>query len=154
MYSEYIYMAIKEDLQTAQKEAMKSKNKELLTTIRGVLAAVQGKELEAQKDLTDEEIQQVIKTMVKQANDAKKDFVTAGRDDLIEQSDREIAALEAYLPAQLGDDELADVVKAAVADSGAQSKADMGKAMGAAVAAVAGRADGGRVKDIVMSLLS
>lgn len=147
-------MAIKQDLQAAQKEAMKSKNKELLTTIRGVLAAIQGKEIEMQKDLTDEDIQQVIKTMLKQANDAKKDYVTAGREDLIEQSDNEIAVLEGYLPAQLGDEELSEIIKAAVSDSGAETKADMGKAMGAAVAAVAGRAEGGRIKDVVMSLLS
>ena len=137
-----------------QKEAMKAKEAAKLTTIRGVLAAIKTKEIDKKADLSEEEVQQVIRTAVKQLMDARKDFESGGRSDLVESTDAEIATLKTYLPAELGDAELAEIVKTAVAESGATSKADMGKAMGAAVKAVAGRADGNRVKDVVMSVLS
>lgn len=137
-----------------QKEAMKAKEAAKLTTIRGVLAAIKTKEIDKKADLSEEEVQQVIRTAVKQLMDARKDFESGGRADLMESTDAEIAVLKAYLPAELCDAELAEIVKAAVVESGTTSKADMGKAMGAAVKAVAGRADGNRVKDVVMSILS
>ena len=146
-------MTIKEQLVADQKDAMKAKESAKLTTIRGVLAAIKTKEIDKKADLTDEEVQQVIRTAVKQLMDARKDFVSGQRSDLVEKTDAEIAALKVYLPAELSDEDLAKIVKAAVAESGAISKADMGKAMGAAVKAVAGRADGGRVKNVVMTLL-
>jgi len=147
-------MTIKEQLMADQKEAMKAKEAAKLTTIRGVLAAIKTKEIDKKADLSEEEVQQVIRTAVKQLMDARKDFESGGRSDLVESTDAEIATLKTYLPAELGDAELAEIVKTAVAESGATSKADMGKAMGAAVKAVAGRADGNRVKDVVMSVLS
>jgi uncharacterized protein len=135
------------------KEAMKSKNNATLSTLRLLLSALKYKQIDVQHALSDEEVQGVIKTQVKQLNDSILSYDQGARGDLVESAKSEIAILETYLPAQLADDALEAIVKEAVAQSGAKSKEDTGKAMGAAMKAVAEKADGTRVKQIVEGLL-
>ena len=136
------------------KAAMKAKDSATLSTLRLLLSALKNKKIDVQHELSDAEVQEVVKTQVKQLKDSILSFKAGGREDLASSVQSEIVVLEQYLPAQMGDEELAQVVKEAVEKSGVTSKADMGKVMGTAMAAVAGRADGSRVKEIVGSLLA
>ena len=143
-----------EQISNDLKEAMKAKDADTLSTLRMLKSAVKNKEIDAQKELTDEEISAIIKMQVKQLREAGEVAATAGRPETVEAANREIALLEKYLPTQMDDMTLAAVVRDALAVAGATSKADTGKAMGAAMKAVGGRADGSRVKAAVESILA
>ena len=147
-------MSLAQKLTDNMKLAMKAKDSATLSTLRLLLSALKNKKIDVQHELSDTEVQEVVKAQVKQLKDSIEAFKAGGREDLAVSVQIEIAVLEQYLPAQMGDEELVQVVKEAVEKSGATSKADMGKVMGAAMAAVAGRADGSRVKEIVGSLLA
>lgn len=147
-------MSIIQQIDLELKEAMKSKNEFELATLRLVKTALKNKQIDLMHELTDEDAQAVIKTMVKQGKDALVDFTSAGRQDLMERQTKEIAFLEKFLPAGMGEAELEEICKQAIVDIGATSAADMGKAMGAAMKLAAGRADGNAVKAVVQKLLS
>ncbi len=146
-------MSLIEQITSDMKTAMKAKDSATLSTLRLLRSAVKNKEIDAQKELTDDEVLAVVKTSAKQLKDSISSFVDGGREDLAEPTKIELALLEKYLPEQMSDEDLQKIVKEAVEASGAESKSDMGKAMGAAVKAVAGRADGSRVKEMVGKLL-
>jgi uncharacterized protein YqeY len=133
------------------KEAMKSKDEIGLSTLRMVRTALKNKQIELQHELTEPEVGLVLKTMIKQYQDAVADFNRAGRLDLVERQQKEIDIIAKYLPPALPADELEKIVAEAVKASGAT---EVGKAMGAAMQAVAGRADGNAVRVIVQKLLS
>lgn len=136
------------------KEAMKAQDAGRLSTLRMLKSALKNKEIDLMHPLTDEEAMGIIKSQVKQLKEVQETEEKVGRTEESDRAKQEIALLEKYLPAQMGDDELMQIVKDAVASSGATSKADTGKAMGAAMKAVAGRADGTRVKSIVETILA
>lgn len=147
-------MSLVDTLKQDMKAAMKAKDNATLSTLRLLLSAIKNKQIDTQHELSDEEIQAVIKTQVKQLKDAAQTFRDGGRDDMAADSEAEVAILEKYLPAQMPDEELEALVKTAVEESGAAGPQDMGRAMGAAMKAVAGRADGNRVKDMVQKFLA
>ncbi|NBS41443.1 GatB/YqeY domain-containing protein [bacterium] len=147
-------MTIQEQLTVDMKDAMKAQDAERLSTVRMLKTALKNKQIDAMRELTEDEVMAVIKTQIKQLKDASETFRAAGRTETVEANEREIATLEKYLPAQMDEAALSQIVKDAVTASGATSKADQGKAMGAAMKAVAGRADGNRVKAIVESMLT
>lgn len=146
-------MTLKERISSDIKAAMKAKDAAKLSTLRLLQSALTNKEIEAGKTLADEDVQAVVKSQIKQLKDASAAYEQAGRTEAVAAGQAEVAVLEAYLPAQMSDDELVAIVKDAVAASGAATKADAGRLMGAAMKAVAGRADGTRVKAIVESIL-
>jgi len=147
-------MTLLERITSDMKEAMKQKNNATLSTLRLLLSAIKNKKIDLQHEMSEEEVQDVVKSQVKQLKDAVVSFEQGGRADLAESSNAEIAVLEAYLPAQLADDVLETMVKEALLQAGITGKQDMGKAMGIAMKAVAGKADGTRVKQIVERVLS
>lgn len=147
-------MSIIQQIDTELKEAMKSKSEFELATLRLVKTALKNKQIELMHELSDEDAQAVIKSMVKQGKDALVDFTGAGRQDLMERQAKELAFLEKFLPAAMSETELEEICKKAIAEVGATSAADMGKAMGAAMKLAAGKADGNAVKSIVQKLLS
>lgn len=125
-------------------------------TLRSVIAAVQEAEVsgtEAQT-LDDDGVQAVVKSQVKRRVDAAEAFASGGADDRASAEREEIAILEQYLPAGLSSDELEAIVSTVLAEHGFETKADMGKAMKAVNAEVAGRADGRAVADLVKSRLA
>jgi uncharacterized protein len=146
-------MTLKEQLLSAQKDAMKAKDSETLSTLRMVWSAVKNEEIKAQEELNDAKVQEVIAKQVKQLKDATKDFAAGGRDDLVESTNKEVAILEAYLPEQMSDEDLKKIVDETVAGFGEVSPADMGKLMGAVMGKVKGQADGNRVKEMVSAVL-
>jgi uncharacterized protein YqeY len=133
------------------KEAMKARDEFRVSVLRLVRTALKNKQIDLMHELSDAEALAVLKTMVKQYQDAMNDFQNAGRMDLVEKQQKEIDAINIYLPEKMSADELEKIVAGAVAG---MSKADMGKAMGAAMKAVDGRADGNEVRAIVQRLLA
>lgn len=146
-------MSLLEQIGNDMKEAMKAKQEATLSTLRMLKSALKNKQIDLMRDLTEEEVVDMIKSQVKQLKDAIEQFNAGGRSDLAEGNLKELEVLKGYLPAELPDAELEAVVTEAIAQSGAVSKADMGKAMGFVMKAVAGRADGGRVKSLVEKIL-
>ncbi|PDY49160.1 GatB/YqeY domain-containing protein [Bacillus pseudomycoides] len=136
------------------KQAMKNKQKEKLTVIRMVKAALQNEGIKLQHTLTEEEELTVLAREVKQYKDSLLEFKKAGREDLVDKLQSEIQILNTYLPEQLTEEELANVVKQVISEVGAASKADMGKVMSAVMPKVKGKADGSQVNKLVAQLLA
>ncbi len=144
-------MTILEQLDQAFKEAMKAKDEVTISTLRLARTALKNRQIEVQRVLTNEEVVAVLKTMIKQYQDAISDFTNAGRQDLVERQQKEIDILAAYLPPSLPLEEVERIVREALV---AADVKEVGKAMGVAMKAVAGRADGNDVRRIVERLLA
>ena len=147
-------MNLKDRLAQDLKTAMKDKD----TVRKNVVQMIRAGVLQIEKDklitLDDEGVLEVIAKQLKQRKDSLPDYEKSGRSDLIAELKAEIGFLMEYLPEQLSDDELAEIVKAAVAEVGAVSVKDMGKVMAAVMPKTKGRADGRRINEIAKSLLS
>ncbi|MFT4655857.1 MAG: hypothetical protein ACJAXA_001959 [Candidatus Aldehydirespiratoraceae bacterium] len=143
---------IRTDLTTATK----ARDTVRMRTLRSVIAAVQEAEVSGDEAVTldDDGVLVVIKAQVKRRIDAAEAFTSGGADDRAASERAEIVILDVYLPASLGVDELEAIVSSVFAANGFESQADMGKAMKAVNAEVAGRADGRAVADLVKSRLS
>ncbi|MFH1404791.1 MAG: GatB/YqeY domain-containing protein [Patescibacteria group bacterium] len=146
-------MSLMHKIEEDFKNAMKSKDSATLSTLRMLKSALKNKQIELIKELSEEDIIKVIKSQIKQNKDSLESFQSAGRAQQVASLEQELTVLAQYLPQEMGDQELEQVVKQAVEQSGAQSASDIGKAMGASMKAVAGRADGARVKKIIETLI-
>ncbi|MCG7236427.1 MULTISPECIES: GatB/YqeY domain-containing protein [unclassified Corynebacterium] len=147
--------ALKDQIRADLKEAMKAKEKERTGTIRMLLAAIQTAETEGSKhEVDDAEIQKIIAREIKKRRESADIYKTNGRDDLAEAELTEASILEVYQPKQLDDDELAKLIDEAIAETGAESMAQMGQVMKAATAKAEGRADGKRLSEAVKARLS
>ena len=146
-------MSLKGTIQEDMKAAMKSGDKDRLRVIRMILAAIKQQEVDQRSDIDDAAVLATLNKMVKQRRDSVTQFRDGGRNDLAEAEEAEISVLEAYLPEQLSDQELAALIEQAIADTGASSIRDMGKVMGVVKQKAAGRADMGTVSGIVKAKL-
>lgn len=146
-------MNLADRLNEDMKQAMRAQDKFRLTTIRMVRAAVKNQEIELRRPLEDNEVIEILSREVKQRKDSLQEFSKAGRDDLATAVASEIDIISGYLPTQLGEEEIKTLVKQTIQETGASSKADMGKLMGALMPKVKGRADGKLVNQIVQQLL-
>ena len=149
-------MSLKDKLTADMKDAMKAREagKLRLSVIRLVRGAIRQQEIDGQKELSDEDVLGVISKEVKQRRDSIEDFKKGGRDDLVAEAEAEIAVLMEYLPQQLSENEVRNLVKDAIVASGAASPKDMGKVMKELMPKVKGRADGKLVNGIVKELLA
>ena len=148
-------MSIKDLLTEDMKQAMKDKEsgKLRLSVIRMAKASIKNLEIDQKRDLTDEEVVTVLMKEVKMRKDSLEEFAKAGRTELVEQAEQEIAVLKKYLPEQLSNEELRELVKASIAETGAAAAKDMGKVMAAVIPKTKGRADGKRINAMVRELL-
>ncbi|MBF0292576.1 MAG: GatB/YqeY domain-containing protein [Nitrospinae bacterium] len=146
-------MSIKEKLTEDMKTAMKAKDSARLSTIRMLNSVLKNREIDQRRELSDEEVVAAISTAVKQRRDSIEQFKAGGRQDLVEKEEAEVAILMAYLPQQLTEDEIRDIVKAAIAETSATSGKDMGKVMKVIMPKTKGKADGGLVNKVVKELL-
>ena len=135
------------------KAAMKGGEKARLGVIRLITAAIKQREVDERIELDDEQVLIVLDKMVKQRRDSIKQYTDAGREDLAAIEEAEVEIIQAYLPAALSEDEIAAIVEAAIAQTGASSMADMGKVMGIVKPQVQGRGDMGAVSGIVKQKL-
>ena len=136
------------------KSAMKAKDKEALKAIRMILGAINLKEVDDRIKLDDTQVLTVIQKMVKQRKDSISQFKDAGRTDLVDVEEEELAIINNYMPAQLSEAEIATAVEKAIADTGATSMQDMGQLMGVLKGQLGGKADMGVVSGIIRSKLS
>ena len=146
--------ALKETLSHATKAAMKARDKERVATLRMVNAELKRIEIDERRDLSDDDVFAVLNKMLKQRKDAMAQFRDANREDLAAVEAYEIGVIEAFLPAQMDGDELADFVAALVTKSGAQGMQDMGKVMGLLKSEGQGRVDMGRASALVKTQLA
>lgn len=136
------------------KTAMKAHETARLSALRLLLAAIKQREVDDRVEATDELVTGVISKLIKQRHDSVKQYHDAGRDDLAQKEQFEIDVLSVYLPKQMSDEEIAAVVKDAIAQTGAVGMAGMGKVMGVVKAKCTGKADMGRVSAIVKAQLT
>ena len=147
-------MTLKERITEDMKAAMRAKDTERLGAIRMLTAAIKQKEVDERVELDDAGVVAIVDKLLKQRKDSIDAFQKAGRQDLADKEQAEVAVLQAYLPARLSADEIAAEVKAIVAEVGAKGPGDMGKVMGAAKQRLAGKADMGQVSAAVKAALS
>ncbi|SET61487.1 hypothetical protein SAMN05216389_11735 [Oceanobacillus limi] len=148
-------MSLVTKLNNEMKQAMKNKDKDTLSVIRMVKASLQNESIKLGKsDLSEDEELTVLSRELKQRKDSLQEFKSAGRDDLVDKLETEINVLQEYMPKQLSDDELEAIVQETIQETGASSKSDMGKVMGAIMPKVKGKADGGKVNQFVLKHLN
>ncbi|HEU5084530.1 MAG TPA: GatB/YqeY domain-containing protein [Acidimicrobiales bacterium] len=147
---------IAEQMQQDLKEAMRARDQVRVAALRMAIAAVKEAAVagKAAKELTDADVEQVLRTQVKRRDEAAEAFQAAGRDEQAQRELDERSVLSAYLPEELGDDELEAMVDEALAKGGFTEPSQMGPAMNAVMAAVAGRAEGKRVSAMVKAKLA
>ena len=145
---------LKSQLKDAQKAAMRAKDKARLTVIRGMLAAIKRIEVDERIELDDARILSVLDKMLKQRRDSISQFEAAGRNDLADQEKYEMGVVQEFLPAQLTSAEIAALIEAAIAATGANSMQDMGRVMGQLKPQLQGRADLGKVSAQIKASLN
>ena len=145
---------LKEQLLQDFKEAMKEKNELKKNTIMMVRAAILQIEKDTQKEVTETEILEILSKEVKKRKDSLEDIMKSGRKDLINQVNEEINIIKSYLPAELTEEELINIIKEVIEETGATTMKDMGKVMGVAKVKTAGRADNKKINEIVRQMLS
>ena len=148
-------MSLKEQIISDMTAAMKAQDAARTSTLRMVKAAIMNREKDGGDELTDEDIQKLLRTQVKQRRDSVEQYEKANRPDLADKEQAEIAIIEAYLPQSASQEEIDQAVAAAIAETGASSMKDMGGVMKAAMAKLAGKsADGKMVSETVKAKLS
>lgn len=147
----------KQDLQNELKQAMLAKDEVKKSTLRMLISAIGYYEIQkggAGYEATTEDLMAVIQKEAKQRKDAMASYNDGGRPELAAKEEKELAILQAFLPAQMGEEEIRVLVQEAIASSGAKSQQEMGKVMGVLMPKVKGKADGNLVNKIVRELLS
>ena len=147
-------MTLKEQITEDMKSAMRAKEAERLGTIRLLLAAIKQREVDERITVDDAGIIAIIEKLIKQRKDSIEQFQKAGRTDLVDQEGKELAILQAYMPAQLSAAEVQSAIQKVIADLGASGPQDMGKVIGALKAQLAGKADMGMVSGLVKAALA
>ncbi len=133
---------------------MKAKDRERLTTVRMLKSALQNEQINKGDALTSDEELTIIAREKKQRLESLHEFQEANREDLVEKLEKELSIVDSYLPEQLSEEEIAQIVQDAVAQTGATSMKDMGKVMGVVLPKVKGKADGSLVSSLVKKELS
>ena len=146
-------MNLAERLNEDMKQAMRDGNKSRLSTIRLIRAAIKNQEIELRRPLDDSDTLSILSRELKQRRESLLEFKNAGREDLVSNVSAEIEIISEYLPKQLNEEEIKAIVVQTMQETGASSKADMGKLMGALMPKVKGVADGKLVNGIVGQLL-
>jgi len=136
-------MSLKERITEDMKTAMRAKDAERLGTIRMVQAAIKQREVDERIVLDDTQVLSILEKMIKSRREAAVQFAAGGRADLVDKENKEIEQLQAYLPTQLSSAEIDTLITEAIAESGAASIKDMGKAMALIKTKAQGRADMG-----------
>ena len=148
-------MALIDEISRRITEAMKSRDQDVLGTLRMLKSALTNKEIEKGRALDDAESLQVVSMLVKQRRDSIEQFTKGGRTDLADKEGREIVILERFLPPSASPEAIADAVAAAIADTGATTAKDFGKVMKAAMTRLSGASvDGKLVSEAVKARLT
>lgn len=141
-------------LESAMRDSMRARDERRTQTLRMAMAAAQNQRIALRRDLTDEEVVDVLTRQVKQRRESIAMYRDAGHEDRAANEEAEAEILGEFLPEQLGEDEIERLARAAIAESGASTPGDMGRVMGRLAPQTRGRADGRVVSDVVRRLLS
>lgn len=145
---------LKQQIQDDMKSAMKGGDKPRLGVIRLILAAIKQKEVDERIELNDEQVLAILDKMVKQRRDSITQYENAGRTELADQEKFEIGIIQDYLPEQLDEAAILEMIDKAIAETGASSMKDMGKLMGILKPQLQGRADMGQASGLIKKKLS
>jgi uncharacterized protein YqeY len=147
-------LTLQQRLESAMRDSMRARDEQRTQTLRMAMAAAQNQRIARGRDLTDEEVVDVLTKQVKQRRESIAMFRDAGREDRATAEEAEAAILAEFLPEQLSEDEIVSLARAAIAETGASSPSDMGRVMGTLSPRTKGRADGRVVSDVVRRLLA
>jgi uncharacterized protein YqeY len=150
-------MSISEQVQKDMVAAMRSRDELRLSTLRMVKAALKNKEIDKRAPLDDQESQQILSTLIKQRRDSIEHFTKGGRQELADKEAAEIKMIEHYLPKAMGEEQIAEIVKATIAEMGSPGMKEMGTVMKNVMAklqATGARADGKIVSELVKKHLA
>ena len=147
-------MNLKETVSNDMKNAMRAKDVFTRDVLRFLMSAIKQVEVDKRVVLTDDDVLKLIQKSVKQREDSANQYKDAGREDLYEKETKEATLLKTYLPSQLSDEELKEIISQVIAQTKAVGMKDMGKVMGQSIAKTQGKADGKRVNNFVKELLS
>lgn len=146
-------MSLRTQITEDMKSAMRAKDSARLNAIRLLLAAVKQREVDERVELNDTQVIEVIEKMLKQRRDSISQYEAANRQDLADAEKYEVGVLSTYLPQALNDDEVAALLDAAIAETGAAGVKDMGKVMALVKPQIVGRADVGKVSGLIKARL-
>jgi uncharacterized protein YqeY len=146
-------MGLREQIDADIKDAMKSGAKDKVSALRMLSAALKNKQIDKRAPLTDGEVVDTVRSLIKQRKDSIEQFAKGGRQDLVDKETSEVAVLEVYLPQQMAREEIEKIVLEVIGQTGAQGAKDMGKVMKALVPLLAGRADNKLVSELVKQSL-
>jgi uncharacterized protein len=147
-------MSLRDRLEAAMRDGMRARDDQRVQTLRMALSAAHNRRIAVGRDLTDDEVVDVLTKQVKQRRESIEMYRGAGRDDRAAAEEAEAAILAEFLPEQLDEAEIERLAREAIADTGASSPADMGRVMGRLAPQTKGRADGRVVSDVVRRLLA
>jgi uncharacterized protein YqeY len=147
-------MSLQQTIEASLKDAMRANNEVRKTTIRGIIAGIKLARVDKQAELTDEEIQAIVRKEIKAQREAILDAHKAARPDLIAEGEAKIRILEEFIPKQLSRAEVSEQVRAIIADVGASGPADMGKVMKVAQPKLRDLVEGKVISDVVKELLA
>jgi uncharacterized protein YqeY len=146
-------MSLQDRLEAAMRDAMRARDEQRTQTLRMAMAAAHNLKIERRRDLTDDEVVDVLTRQVKQRRESIEMYRAGGREDRAAAEEAEAAILAEFLPEQLGEAEVEALARAAIAETGASTPADLGRVMGRLSPQTRGRADGRLVSDVVRRLL-
>ena len=149
-----ITMSLKAEINNAMKDAMRAKDKPRLSAIRLIQAEVKRIEVDERIEINDQRLVAIMDKMVKQRRDSITQYQSAGRDELAAIEIAEIEVIQDFLPTALTEQEIVELIQAAIASTGAESMRDMGKVMGILKPQIQGRADAGVVSAEVKKALA
>jgi len=151
--SEALSMGLKEQILDDFKTAMKAREKEKISTLKMLKAAILNKEIDKGEDLKEDEIKALLAKEARQRKDSIEQFEAGGRDEMAAKESRELELLNSYLPEKMGSEELEALVDEVIEETAAGTMADMGKVMSEIMPKVRGRADGSDVQQLVQEKL-
>lgn len=143
---------LKDDIQKAMISALKGRRETDLKVLRFVISEIKYAEIARQKDLSDQEVQEVLAKELKKRKEAVEMFRKNNRPEMVEEEEKQIRIIETYLPKQMSDEELGKIIEETLASL--EDKTNTGKVIGAVMAKVKGKADGAKVSSVVKSKLS
>ena len=147
-------MSISQKIVEDLKGAIKAKDEALVSCLRLLKSNLKNKQVEKGKELSDEEIQAVISSLIRKGQEAAKEFRKGHREDLAIKEEQEVKVYYNYMPEQLGSEEIEAIIKETIVELSADSPKDLGRVMKAAMARMAGKAQGKEVNEIARRLLS
>jgi len=147
-------MDLNKQLTDDLKAAMKAGDKSTMETVRSLKSMIREKEIELNRELTEEDQMQVLSSAAKRRKESIESYQEGGRDDLVQQEEAELAVIEKYLPEQMSEDEIRQLVEEVLEETGAETMQDMGTVMETIMPKVRGKADGSVVQQIVREKLS